>query len=53
VECKDTSIAGLNSVKIDKYTMVASFMLLANNVYCDYDLIKRKVDVGSNFLERD
>jgi hypothetical protein len=50
---KNTSIVGLNSVKLDKYTVVASFTLVADNVYCDYDPIKRKADIGSNFLERD
>ncbi len=50
---KNTSIIGLNSVKLDKYTVIASFTLVADNVYCDYDPIKRKADVGSNFLERD
>jgi hypothetical protein len=50
---KNTSIVGLNSVKLDKYTVIASFTLLADNVYCDYDPIKRKADIGSNFLERD
>ena len=50
---KNTSIVGLNSVKLDKYTVIASFTLLADNVYCDYDPIKRRADIGSNFLERD
>ena len=50
---KNTSIVGLNSVKLDKYTVIASFTLLADDVYCDYDPIKRKADIGSNFLERD
>src|SRR5579862_6600856 len=50
---KSTSIVGLNSVKLDKYTVIASFTLVADDVYCDYDPIKRKADIGSNFLERD
>jgi hypothetical protein len=50
---KNTSIIGLNSVKLDKYTVIASFTLVADNVFCDYDPIKRKADIGSNFLERD
>jgi len=50
---KNTSIIGLNSVKLDKYTVIASFTLVADSVYCDYDPIKRKADIGSNFLERD
>ena len=50
---KNTSIVGLNSVKLDKYTVIASYTLVADSVYCDYDPIKRKADIGSNFLERD
>jgi hypothetical protein len=48
-----TSVIGLNSVKPDKYTIVASYTLLADGVYCDYDPIKKKADIGSNFLERE
>jgi hypothetical protein len=48
-----TAIIGLNSVKLDKYTVSASYTLLADGVYCDYDPIKKKADIGSNFLERD
>ncbi|HWI10661.1 MAG TPA: hypothetical protein VNU48_04970 [Burkholderiaceae bacterium] len=47
-----TSIVGLNSVKLDKNTVIASYTLLADGVYCDYDPIKKKADIGSNFLER-
>ena len=50
---KSTAIAGLHSVKLDKYTVVASYTLVADGVYCDYDPIKRKADIGSSFLERD
>ena len=50
---RNTSIIGLNSVRLDKYTVIASFTLVADDVYCDYDPIKRKADIGSNFLERD
>jgi len=50
---KNTSIIGLNSVKLDKYTVVGSYTLLADGVYCDYDPIKHKADIGSNFLDRD
>ena len=50
---KSTSIVGLNSVKLDKYTVVASYTLVADGVYCDYDPIKKKADIGSSFLERD
>jgi hypothetical protein len=49
----NTSVVGLNSVKPDKYTVVASYTLLADGVFCDYDPIKKKADIGSNFLERD
>jgi hypothetical protein len=49
----NTSVIGLNSVKLDKYTIVASYTLVADGVYCDYDPIKKKADIGSNFLERD
>jgi len=48
-----TAVIGLNSVKLDKYTVVPSYTLLADGVYCDYDPIKKKADIGSNFLERD
>jgi uncharacterized membrane protein YeaQ/YmgE (transglycosylase-associated protein family) len=49
----NTSVIGLNSVKPDKYTVVASYTLLADGVFCDYDPIRKKADIGSNFLERD
>jgi hypothetical protein len=49
----NTSIVGLNSIKPDKYTVVASYTLVADGVFCDYDPIKKKADIGSNFLERD
>jgi hypothetical protein len=48
-----TAVIGLNSVKLDKYNIVASYTLVADGVYCDYDPIKKKADIGSNFLERD
>src|SRR6266702_4503807 len=32
-----TAVIGLNSVKPDKYTVSASYTLVADNVYCDYD----------------
>ena len=50
---KNVSIVGLNSVKLDKYNVVASYTLVADNVFCDYDPIKHKADIGSNFLERE
>jgi hypothetical protein len=48
-----TSVIGLNSVKLDKHTIIPSYTLLADGVYCDYDPIKKKADIGSNFLERE
>jgi hypothetical protein len=48
-----TTVVGLNSVKLDKITVIASYTLLADGVFCDYDPIKKKADIGSNFLERD
>ena len=48
-----TAVIGLNSVKLDKYTVSASYTLVADGVFCDYDPVKKKADIGSNFLERD
>jgi hypothetical protein len=48
-----TSIIGLNSVKLDKYTVIANYTLVADGVYCDYDPVKKKANIGSNFLERE
>ena len=48
-----TSVIGLNSIKLDKDTIIPSYTLVADSVYCDYDPIKKKADIGSNFLERD
>ncbi|MDA9421360.1 MULTISPECIES: hypothetical protein [Bradyrhizobium] len=50
---KSTSVIGLNSVKLDKYTVSASYTLVADGIYCDYDPIKRKAGIGSGFLERE
>ena len=50
---KQTAVVGLNSVRPDKYTVIASYTLVADSVYCDYDPIKKKADIGSNFLERE
>src|ERR1700754_3810293 len=47
------STVGLNSVNPDKYTVVASYTLVADGVYCDYDPIKHKANIGNNFLERE
>jgi hypothetical protein len=48
-----TAVIGLNSVKLDKYTISASYTLVADGVFCDYDPIRKKADIGSNFLERE
>ena len=50
---KNLAVIGLNSVKLDKNTVSASYTLVADSVFCDYDPIKRKADIGSNFLERE
>jgi hypothetical protein len=50
---KSTSVIGLKSVKLDKYNVSASYTLVADGVYCDYELIKRRGEVGSSFLERE
>ena len=50
---KQTAVIGLNSVKTDKYNVSASYTLVADSVYCDYDPIKRKAEIGSSFLERE
>ena len=49
----NTAIIGLNSVKLDKYTIIPSYTLFADGVYCDYDPVKKKANIGSNFLERE
>src|ERR1700744_3533918 len=50
---KNVSVVGLNSVKLHKSNVVASYPLIADSVFCDYDPIKHKADIGSNFLERE
>ena len=50
---RSTMVIGLSSVKLDKGTVIASYTLVADNVFCDYDPIKKKADIGSNFLERE
>jgi hypothetical protein len=49
----NTRVIGLNSVKLDKYRIASSYTLLADGVYCDFDPIRKKAEVGSNFLERE
>jgi hypothetical protein len=48
-----TVVVGLNSVKPDKYRISASYTLVADNVFSDYDPMTKKAEIGSNFLERD
>jgi hypothetical protein len=50
---KQTAAIGLSSVKLNKDTIIASYTLFADGIYCDYDPVKKKADIGSNFLERD
>jgi hypothetical protein len=50
---KQLSVIGLHSIRPDKYTVIASYTLVADGVYCDYDPIKKKADLGSSFLERE
>ena len=49
----NTRVIGLNSVKLSKYNIVASYTLFADGVYCDFDPIKKKAEIGSSFLERE
>src|SRR6516162_2734240 len=39
---KSTTVVGLSSVKLDRDTVIASYTLLADSVFCDYDPIKKK-----------
>lgn|ERR1700736_2867933 len=48
-----TSAIGLNSVKLDRDTIISNYTLVADGIYCDYDPIKKKAGIGSNFLERE
>jgi hypothetical protein len=48
-----TSIIGLNSIKPEKNAVFSSYTLVADGIFCDYDPIRKKADIGSNFLERD
>jgi hypothetical protein len=50
---KQTAVIGVSSVKLNKDTILPSYTLVADSVYCDYDPIKKKADIGSNFLERE
>jgi hypothetical protein len=50
---KRTAVIGVTSVKLDKDTMLPSYTLVADSVFCDYDPVKKKANIGSNFLERE
>ena len=50
---KGSAVIGLTSVKLNKDTIFPSYTLVADSVYCDYDPVKKKADIGSNFLERE
>jgi hypothetical protein len=50
---KQTAVIGVSSVKLDKDTILPSYTLVAASVYCDYDPVKQKANLGSNFLERE
>ena len=50
---KQLSVIGLHSIRPDKYTVIASYTLAADGVFCDYDPIRKKADLGSSFLERE
>ena len=50
---KQTAVIGVNSVKLNKDTIFPSYTLVADSVFCDYDPVKKKADIGSNFLERE
>ena len=49
----NTRVIGLNSVKTDKYNIVSNYTLFADWRYRDFDPIKKKANIGSNFLERE
>src|SRR5258708_15142651 len=45
-----TAVIGLNSVRPDKNTVVASYTLVPDSVYSDYDPVRKKANIRSNFL---
>jgi hypothetical protein len=49
----NTRVVGLNAVRLDKYNIVSSYTLFADGVFCDFDPIRKKANIGSNFLERE
>ena len=50
---KQTAVIGVSSVRLDKETFLPSYTLVADRVFCDYDPVKKKANIGSNFLERE
>ena len=50
---KQTAVIGVSSVKLDKDTIIPSYTLVSDCVFCDYDPVKKKANIGSNFLERE
>ena len=50
---KQTAVIGVSSVKLNKDTIIPSYTLVADSVFCDYDPFKKKANIGSNFLERE
>ncbi|WP_338826926.1 hypothetical protein [Bradyrhizobium sp. 27S5] len=50
---QSTAVIGLHSIKVEKSAVSASYTLVADSVYCDYDPIRKKADIGSSFLERE
>jgi hypothetical protein len=49
----NTRVVGLNAVRLDKYNVVSSYTLFADGVFCDFDPLRKKANIGSNFLERE
>jgi hypothetical protein len=49
----NASVVGLHGVKLDKKTIIASYTLFADGIFCDYDPVKKKAEIGSSFLERE
>ena len=47
------SVIGLHSIRPDKYTVIASYTLAADGVFCDFDPIRKKASIGSSYLERE
>ena len=50
---KQLSVIGLHSIRPDKYTVIASYTLAADGVFCDYEPIRKKAEIGSSYLERE